>query len=553
MATVTSLVESFVKANVSSIIGLISTLIIMIIGYKLNTVLQQSARDTCPSPTQTHQHAMCAKPAPIHSHSKLNGEASSSNSPHHRRNGRICSCACPYNKISLSSINKYDYGEHLECMDNIHRLLTSEILDLLITGFVLIDIDSISSDIISLITLYSNHYTQLFVIKGSHKGRLEWLNTIECINLNHKLAYNMTIYNVNAHTKDDDASLSLSTMDRTWDTEENGVCLLSSVNVNKLVSKAVIDQINTMYEYMDCVERDGPYFDVNSTYNAIIKCAGMKALGSNLSVNNKASMTIFKQDPHDYLMDDHEMIGFEICLPPLPRSQTYCAQTVYSSRYGLITNCRDNAFLFDINKYVCDMKEEWKRLSPMNHRRNWASSLCVIDDDRKLFICSGDGAMTKSVEIYDIARDEWRSMADMNDSFLMQSGIYYDYLQERVIVGGGYKTEQMITSYDIGKDVWIDLPNTRFPHSEYPSIWCNKFVMNNVLYIAGNSRNDLGVLEFVDLRDANKKWNLAPNEMQLNQYIETPQIYKHNNAAQMSSHHRDESNYYPMEIRRAFV
>ena len=68
----------------------------------------------------------------------------------------------------------------------------------------------------------------------------------------------------------------------------------------------------------------------------------------------------------------------------------------------------------------------------------------------------------------------------------MISGIYYDSNCERVYVGGGYKTENKVTYYDIIKNKWIDLPNTSYEHSEYPAIWCNKSpLINNILYITG--------------------------------------------------------------------
>eukprot|EP00484_Ammonia_sp_Unknown_P009135 CAMPEP_0197066538 /NCGR_PEP_ID=MMETSP1384-20130603/174294_1 /TAXON_ID=29189 /ORGANISM="Ammonia sp." /LENGTH=60 /DNA_ID=CAMNT_0042503721 /DNA_START=13 /DNA_END=191 /DNA_ORIENTATION=+ len=60
-------------------------------------------------------------------------------------------------------------------------------------------------------------------------------------------------------------------------------------------------------------------------------------------------------------------------------------------------------------------------------------------------------------------------MKDMNDSYLMQSGIYYDQHTQRVFVGGGYRTERKMTYYDVCKNEWLDLPQTNYEHNEYPA------------------------------------------------------------------------------------
>ncbi len=111
-----------------------------------------------------------------------------------------------------------------------HINMRSELLDLLIYGFIF-NGDGISPDTISLIHLYYNNnikYTHIFIIKGSHKGGNPLLNKIECINLNYKISYNINIYNIDDFNDDrnginnDINDIQLSTIDRNWDTEENG-------------------------------------------------------------------------------------------------------------------------------------------------------------------------------------------------------------------------------------------------------------------------------------------------------------------------------------------
>eukprot|EP01084_Bolivina_argentea_P312767 541503_1 len=550
------LVKSFVKDNVSSIVVLISTIVFMIIGYKLNVIIQQSNNKSCSE-----------------SNTIIEGNKQVDN----------YACECNLNKNTNKSQleisennNDIKYKDIIdsnllnkECLSDIHMLLTYELLDLLIYGFILLNnnyiLNGISPDIISLIYLYYNNnylYTQIFVIKGSHKGRNPLLNKIECINLNYKISYNINIYNINDtdENENDTCIQQLSTIDRDWDTEENGICFVPNIKPYKLIPKYILNKINIIYNKYH-MNNNEIYFNNGSRYNAIFKCAGMTALGSNLSLNSNASMIIFKEDSFKkFDKNTSEFIGeyndsiiaFEIDLPDLPRSQTYCAQTVYSSSHGLITNCRDNAFVLNINKWK-NNEMKWNKLPSMLNQRNWASSLCVCSDsDNKLFICSGDGVTNKSCEIFSFLDNKWYNMCQMNNSFLMQSGIYYDSIgNNKIYVGGGYKTENQITYYSMYKNLWYDLPDTKYKHSEYPSIWCNKFQLNNILYINGNTRNDLNVIEYIDLRT--NEWNLCSNMYQINQFIETPQLFKHNNGEKLSNHHRNNSQHHPMQIRRTFV
>ena len=91
-----------------------------------------------------------------------------------------------------------------ELIDDKHQLITPEFAKFLIYGYV--QLGNIVDDIKNIICLYFGVdtllYTQIYVIKGSHKGRQPSLNKIKCINLNYRSSYNINIYNTNKYQHD---------------------------------------------------------------------------------------------------------------------------------------------------------------------------------------------------------------------------------------------------------------------------------------------------------------------------------------------------------------
>merc|ERR1711933_105251 len=186
----------------------------------------------------------------------------------------------------------------------------------------------------------------------------------------------------------------------------------------------------------------------------------------------------------------------------------------------------------------------WNKLCALRNALLYPPSLCLFGDGsaEQLLICA-----QKEVKSYCFAQNEWISLPSMH-RFHCQGGIAYDAMNERVYVGGGLDTKHTFSYLDLSQQVWLNIADTKYEHTQYPAIWCNEFASNNIVYIAGNSRTDLGVVEFIDLRAGNVGWQVAPNEMQLNACIESPQVVRD----QMGCRHRY-SDGYPMQIKRIFV
>ena len=147
------------------------------------------------------------------------------------------------------------------------------------------------------------------------------------------------------------------------------------------------------------------------------------------------------------------------------------------------------------------------------------SSVCatMIDKARKLIVVGGETAAEHAdmggdvVNIFDI--DEEKCIPDIKNRKCdaIDSGIYYDDINELIYVGGGFQSilgnvSKMVECYDIEKNVWNELVKTNKGHDMNPLIWIED---NNLLFIASISAN---YVESIDLRE-NKKWIVQQNDL----------------------------------------
>ena len=180
------------------------------------------------------------------------------------------------------------------------------------------------------------------------------------------------------------------------------------------------------------------------------------------------------------------------------------------------------------------------------------AAICAVAEGRRLFHCwrsNGDSQETSvSAAIYDFESDGvWRSLSPLRDWNLVQSGIHCDSESDRIYLGGGMYTERAVRCYDLERDFWSKLPDTVHSHSENPAIWGH-----DVLYIAGHSAQDIGYLEFIDLRESASKWMVAPDEMQISSLITMPTPKTTDSVRRRRRRHRTPRSSV-LEIRRVFV
>ncbi len=132
------------------------------------------------------------------------------------------------------------------------------------------------------------------------------------------------------------------------------------------------------------------------------------------------------------------------------------------------------------------------------------------------YTASEDGSEgTVNCRVFDFERGEWRSVQSLSGFSMTRSGIHC--ASNKIYLGGGMSSEQMVRCYDLKCDRWTALPDTVHSHSESPAIWSD--ANGDMLFIAGNNSYDAGSVEMLDLRDSASKWTVAPEDMQISSYF----------------------------------
>lgn len=125
----------------------------------------------------------------------------------------------------------------------------------------------------------------------------------------------------------------------------------------------------------------------------------------------------------------------------------------------------------------------------------------------------------KSCEIYDnydkCEEEYCLSIADMHFKRSKLSSCFMP-IKKKVIAGGGMiygKGSTQIEIYDIHKNKWsLNKAEFNFEH-KYPVLWMD-FYNPNIVMVAGDwigfggRKDSLGYIEWLDLREKQKKWNM---------------------------------------------
>jgi len=153
-------------------------------------------------------------------------------------------------------------------------------------------------------------------------------------------------------------------------------------------------------------------------------------------------------------------------------------------------------------------------------------NVCDIGSD-KYIILGGTNQKSKAEKTceiynnYDKSEDEYcQSIADMKFKRSKLSSTFIEH-KKKVIAGGGMiygKGSTQIEIYDIMKNKWIlHKAEFNFEH-KYPVIWMD-FYNPSICYVAGDwigfggRKDSLGYIEWIDLREKQKKWNMYNDDV----------------------------------------
>eukprot|EP01084_Bolivina_argentea_P200497 342852_1 len=256
----------------------------------------------------------------------------------------------------------------------------------------------------------------------------------------------------------------------------------------------------------------------NSYFDAIFKCGG-----------TKVSVTAATDFCCGYIWNYQDKYFENICQVTLPNyiNTDSVGQTLIWSdkRQCLYSIARNTMNVLSFND---DISDNWKWETQSNNlinsfginrkRIGFMSSVIVRNDmneERLISVGGGNGDTNsgtgvKYCDLYDIDNDKWIKLSDMNFA-RHRTGIYHDKWTQRIYIGGGNGAERKIEFYDLNKNKWYFdkkmMPYTTMKHNVYPIIWNQD---GHLLYIASVKANGV---EFIDLRQDNKKWNVVYDKL----------------------------------------
>lgn len=190
-------------------------------------------------------------------------------------------------------------------------------------------------------------------------------------------------------------------------------------------------------------------------------------------------------------------------LPSLP--DIYENSLIYHRKYGLLSiggrlqfKTNKQNFILNVNdnknnkQWICDQHI----LSNSLHQI--VSTKCILNNDEsKLFLVGGikNDFKWNALSMYDFNAIKWRKLRNMKQN-RSWCGAFFDKIQNRIYVGGGQGlvyANNSVEYYDIYKNEWYSVCNTKYKHMNYPQIWIN----GNLFYIASTSSD---FIECIDIR-----------------------------------------------------
>ncbi|ETO32897.1 hypothetical protein RFI_04220 [Reticulomyxa filosa] len=142
-------------------------------------------------------------------------------------------------------------------------------------------------------------------------------------------------------------------------------------------------------------------------------------------------------------------------------------------------------------------------------------SITMIDENTLFIVGGSDSKVSRKCELYNIAKSESVSASTQCKEGRENSGICHNSRDENVYVCGGWMSGLSCEYFNLHKQQWYcDIPAMNDEHMHFPHVWMQPPCVhstNGVLFVAGNvediqNLDDLGIIEYIDLRDSNQKW-----------------------------------------------
>ena len=168
---------------------------------------------------------------------------------------------------------------------------------------------------------------------------------------------------------------------------------------------------------------------------------------------------------------------------------------------------------FDITASETDLK--WNRIGSIPKGRCYASCVMIQNknDKEALFVVGGQTQARlytgcNQVHLYEVEPQTNRqskrgqTLKGCNIS-RYYAGIEYNGYSQTVYIGGGSSetnSHKSVEYYEVAKNEWFKLPDTINDYSHYPAIW---LVDQNILHIGYND-----CVERIDLRDSKSAWTV---------------------------------------------
>lgn len=233
---------------------------------------------------------------------------------------------------------------------------------------------------------------------------------------------------------------------------------------------------------------------------------------------NRGSTSAYLVHRNEIQYDNEEHIASAFqCTLPISPYRSSNNSILYDNEHGLIVF---NGWKPDLShlSFRSRQQNEWKWQSFGTQLRYYGlyrkKGACVMiktdDNTKKLFVCGGHDISAS--DMYNFEGKQWSSTAK---HFKTESaGICYNRIKQNIFVGGGnvyrdyYRKHCQVRSYDLMKDKWYPLPDTRLKHPNRPIMRHDRY-NHNLLYIGSTYGNDL---EYIDLRMNVKRWKVISTQ-----------------------------------------
>lgn len=370
-------------------------------------------------------------------------------------------------------------------------------------------------------------------------------NGIKCIDFNGRKIIRFSVYDIN-NTK------RLCTTQEIWECMKGGICCAKNINLPSFITDKYKKLLKSFFDNDSKSKKSKSKKRKSRKKRQTIQkpvqiknwSLFMKIGGnypnyslSGYEYTDQCLAVLYDSKQMDWLrlptngFQNIDTLQFQ--LPSLPHNCT--ANSLYNNRYKQLITIMDNydasiySLSFKQDEYIEDMTKDWKWKQMTTLRKNDNLSfhhpaMIFINDEQELMVCGGIEDNYQMTNIYNIETEKWIQLKSLNYN-RCGSGIFYDKkFSGSVFVGGGLfsnengkiKGTRIVEQYDFNKNEWYSLPQTNNEHNYFPPIWIDENLGKDLIFIAGFRPTDIGVIEFYDLRQGKKKWDIANKNVQHN-------------------------------------